>query len=63
VSARFKVESRNDNYEYWNVLIDTKDNSEVFDDRMEPEDASLHRDLRSLVELLNRVTEEASEGE
>jgi len=59
---RFRVESRNDDYEYWNVLIDTESGEEVFDDSMEPEDASLRRDLRPLVRLLNsRAAEQRAE--
>jgi hypothetical protein len=35
-------------------LLDNKTNEIVFCDRMEPEDATLDRDLAPLVELLNR---------
>lgn len=38
-------------------LLDTKTGKIVFNDRMEPEDASLDRDLRPLVTLLNALAE------
>lgn len=55
---RFKIEERNDKYDYGNVLIDTKTGEVVFDDRrMEPEDATLCRDLSVFVDLLNEVAD------
>lgn len=42
------------------LLIDTTNNEIVFSDSMEPEDATLYRDLYPLVELLNKL---AAEGE
>lgn len=48
-------------YEPWHpydealYLLDTKTNKIVFCDRMEPEDATLGRALRPLVDLLNEV--------
>lgn len=47
--------------EDWNFpsyLVDTKTNEIVFKDGGEPEDASLTRDYRRLVDLLNKVAEE-----
>lgn len=43
-----------------NYLIDGRDGSIVFSDRMEPEDVSLHRDLRPLVSLLNELVTKRS---
>lgn len=43
-------------YDAWDeasYLLDTKTNMIVFCDRMESEDATLNRDLRPLVDLLN----------
>lgn len=40
-------------------LLDTKTNDIVFSDRMEPEDATLGRDLRRLVNLLNDIDSES----
>lgn len=44
--------------DYGSVLIDTKTDRIVFSDSMEPEDASLGRDLKPLVDLLNEVDKE-----
>lgn len=53
-----------EDYEYseWDTprlfLYDGINSMVVFDDAMEPEDASLDRDLRPLVDLLNKVDAE-----
>lgn len=41
--------------DYSSYLLDTKTNKIVFNDRMEPEDATLDRDLSPLVDLLNET--------
>ena len=56
MSDRFKVEERIEDYDCGCVLIDTKTGVVVFDDRrMEPEDATLCRDLSVFVDLLNEL--------
>lgn len=46
-------------YEPCSFLYDNLKDEIVWSDRMEPEDASLIRDLNPLVQLLNRVADES----
>ena len=57
--SRFVIESRAEGDDMYNVLLDTKHNPPkvVFHDGGEPEDATLDRDLNTLVSLLNKVSE------
>ena len=47
--------------DFYSMLIDTRDNSEVWNDNMAPEDACLTRDLAPLVELINDKEREIQE--
>jgi hypothetical protein len=59
MTDRFKVilEDSYDGAEesYWESLLDTKTGQIVYQDGGEPEDMTLGRNLRGLVDLLNRV--------
>lgn len=46
----------NDHYDVSGFLVDTEKHEVVFCDYMEPEDATLGRDLRPLVDLLNELS-------
>lgn len=55
---RFVIEEVSDGDESFNRLIDTVTGKWIFHDCMEPEDATLTRDLNPLVTVLNALAEE-----
>lgn len=57
---RFVVKTESNGWEHFNVLIDTQTGEEVFHDNMEPEDATLVRDLSVLVNIMNMLADEAA---
>lgn len=59
MAERFTIETRDDDGEEYDVLVDQSTGLVVFEDGGEPEDMTLGRNLAPLVTLINQLAREA----